>query len=38
VDAEGRVTELDLENKGLTGSIPSDIQQLSALLLQRHRL
>jgi hypothetical protein len=31
VDAEGRVTKLELENNGLVGSIPSDIQQLSAL-------
>jgi hypothetical protein len=31
VDAEGRVTELDLHNIGLVGSIPRDIQQLSAL-------
>jgi hypothetical protein len=31
VDAEGRVTELGLQNNGLVGSIPSDIQQLSAL-------
>ena len=31
VDAEGRVIELDLLNNGLVGSIPSDIQQLSAL-------
>jgi hypothetical protein len=31
VDAEGRVTKLDLRNNGLVGCIPSDIQQLSAL-------
>jgi hypothetical protein len=31
VDAEGRVNELLLPNNGLVGSIPSDIQQLSAL-------
>jgi hypothetical protein len=31
VDVEGRVTELDLYNSSLVGSIPSDIQQLSAL-------
>jgi hypothetical protein len=31
VDAEGRVIELVLENNGLVGPIPSDIQQLSAL-------
>jgi hypothetical protein len=31
VDDEGRVTELHLPNNGLVGSIPSDIQQLSAL-------
>jgi hypothetical protein len=31
VDAEGRVTALRLSNNGLVGSIPSDIQQLSAL-------
>jgi hypothetical protein len=31
VDAEGRVTKLVLGNNGLVGSIPTDIQQLSAL-------
>jgi hypothetical protein len=31
VDAEGRVIKLKLPNNGLVGSIPSDIQQLSAL-------
>jgi hypothetical protein len=31
VDAEGRVIELDLQSNGLVGSIPTDIQQLSAL-------
>ena len=31
VDADGRVIELALQNNGLVGSIPSDIQQLSAL-------
>ena len=31
VDAEGRVTDIDMPNNGLVGSIPSDIRQLSAL-------
>ena len=31
VDAEGRVTELDLEENNLAGSLPSELQQLSAL-------
>jgi hypothetical protein len=31
VDAEGRVVKLRLQNNGMVGSIPSDIQQLSAL-------
>jgi Leucine-rich repeat (LRR) protein len=31
VDEEGRVTELDLEENGLAGPLPSDMQQLSAL-------
>jgi leucine-rich repeat protein SHOC2 len=31
VDAEGRVIELELEEGGLTGPLPNDIQQLSTL-------
>ncbi len=31
VDAEGRVIELDLQENGLAGPLPSDMQQLSAL-------
>jgi len=31
VDEEGRVTHLDLEENGLAGPLPSDMQQLSAL-------
>jgi hypothetical protein len=31
VDEEGRVIKLDLQNNGLAGPLPSDMQQLSAL-------
>jgi hypothetical protein len=31
VDAEGRVTKLDLHNNNLAGPLPSELQQLSAL-------